>query len=135
MSSSHPRKRKGHSHDHHPTPHNKKKSGSDDALADAYKKLRKGQTVSAGHAAGHDVGKHESIREVDYSGHHITIRTSYEIKVDGRPITGHVYVDNTGKVSTHALPAYSFSSTIDLVKKLIDMFPDNFGRKKRKARR
>lgn len=133
MSSSHSRKRKGHSHNHHhhPTSHKKKKGSSGDALADAYEKLKKGETVGAGHA-GHEMGGHESVREVDYNGHRIIIRTSYEIKVDGRPITGHVYVDNTGKVSTHALPAYSFTSTVDLVKKLIDMFPDNFGAKKKK---
>lgn len=77
------------------------------------------------------MGPHESIREIDYNGHRITIRTQYEIKVDGKPITGHVYVDNDGKVSTHALPAYSFVSTVDLVKKLIDAFPGNFGKKKR----
>lgn len=85
--------------------------------------------MSAGHA-DHPMGPHDSVREVDYNGHRITIRTHYEIEVDGKPITGHVYVDNDGKVSTHALPAYSFVSTIDLVKKLIDAFPDNFRKKK-----
>jgi hypothetical protein len=39
-------------------------------------------------------------------------------------------VDNTGKVSSHALPAYSFVSAVDLVKKMIDEFPDDFTMKK-----
>jgi hypothetical protein len=124
---SHSRTPKRGSHVHHSSP--KKKSS--DPLADAYAKLQKGQVVSAGHADHPMMGPHESIREIDYNGHHITIRTQYEIKVDGKPIAGHVYVDNDGKVSTHALPAYSFVSTVDLVKKLIDAFPSNFGKKKR----
>ena len=110
-------------HDHRPS------VKSRDLLADAYSKLSKGRPVSAGHAA-HPMGHHESIREIDYDGHHVSIVTRYEIKVDGKPITGHVYVDNDGKVSTHALPAYSFASTVDMVKKLIDAFPDNFGKKR-----
>lgn len=117
------------SHDSHghTRPKNKKKSG--DPLADAYARLQKGQVVSSGHA-DHPMGPHASVREIDYNGHRITIQTQYEIKVDGKPITGHIYVDNEGKVSTHALPAYSFVSTVDLVKKLIDAFPGNFGKKK-----
>ena len=30
-----------------------------------------------------------SVRETDHKGHHIVIRTSYEIRVDGRPVMGH----------------------------------------------
>jgi hypothetical protein len=39
-------------------------------------------------------------------------------------------VDNKGKVSAHALPNYSFVSAVDLVKKMIDEFPDDFTKKK-----
>jgi hypothetical protein len=95
-----------------------------DLLADAYTQLKAGKPVIANHAR-HDK-PFESVREFEYNGHQITIRTSYDIRVDGKKLGGHIYVDNFGRVSTHALPAYSFGSTVDLIKKLIDMFGDNF---------
>src|SRR6185503_1730971 len=67
-----------------------------------------------------------SIREADYKGHHIEIRTTYEIEVDGVPVTGHLGVDNEGRVHYHPVPNASFASAVDLVKQLIDSFPDDF---------
>lgn len=98
-------------------------------LAYSYKRLKEGQPVAAGHA-GHGKDSFKSVREIEYQGHRITIQTEYEIKVDNKPVSGHVYVDNTGKVSSHALPTYSFVSAVDLVKKMIDEFPDDFTEKK-----
>ena len=109
------------SHSHHgPSKRSK------DLLSDAYRRLSAGQPVIAGHA-GHE-GPFESVREVEYKGHNIIIRTHYEIMVDGKPLGGHIYVDNSGRVSSHAMPTYSFVSTVDLVKKLIDAFPANFAK-------
>jgi hypothetical protein len=104
-----------------------------DLLAYSYKQLKAGKPVAAGHHAGHDKGPFQSVREVEYNGHKIAIYTQYEIRVDGEPFTSHIYVDNTGKVSTHALPAYSFASAVDLVKKIIDEFPDDFAATKKKS--
>jgi hypothetical protein len=95
--------------------------------------LKAGKPVTAGHA-DHDKGPFQSVREVDYKGHKITIYTQYEIRVDGKPLGGHIYVDNTGKVSAHALPNYSFVSAVDLVKKMIDEFADDFTTKKKSYR-
>jgi hypothetical protein len=67
-----------------------------------------------------------SIRETDYKGHHIEVRTTYEIKVDGRPIAGHLVVTDEGQVQCHALPNYTFQSALDVVRSLIDVFPDDF---------
>jgi hypothetical protein len=115
------RRRTKSSHTHHgPSKRSK------DLLSDAYKRLSAGQPVVAGHA-GHE-GPFESVREVEYKGHNIIIRTHYEIRVDGKPLGGHIYVDNSGRVSSHAMPTYSFVSTVDLVKKLIDAFPFNFAK-------
>jgi hypothetical protein len=105
-----------------------------DLLAYSYKQLKAGKPVAAGHAE-HNKGPFKSVREVEYNGHKIAIYTQYEIRVDGEPFSGHVYVDNTGKVSTHALPAYSFASAVDLVKKIIDEFPDDFTTKEKKSSR
>jgi hypothetical protein len=96
-------------------------------LSDAYQRLIAGQPVVAAGHAEHE-GAFESVREVEYKGHNIIIRTHYEIRVNGKPLTGHIYVDNSGRVSSHAMPTYSFGSTVDLVKKLIDAFPANFAK-------
>jgi hypothetical protein len=68
----------------------------------------------------------ESTRESTYRGHRIVIRTSYQIEVDGTPIEGHMGVTNDGQVHYHAVPNLSFASAVDLVKQLIDTFPEDF---------
>ena len=79
-------------------------------------------------APGRDPHDHgvETVREDHYRGHHIVIRTTYRIEVDGDPVTGHVAVGNDGKVHYHAIPNVSFGSAIDVVRQLIDAFPDEF---------
>lgn len=68
----------------------------------------------------------ESVREDAYRGHRIVVRTSYHIEVDGVPVEGHLGVTNDGQVHYHAVPNLSFASAIDLVKQLIDTFPEDF---------
>jgi hypothetical protein len=98
----------------------------------AVKRAGAGMMMGIGHGAGM-----ESIREDDYEGHHIAIRTSYQIEVDGKDIMGHLSVTNDGQVQYHGLPNYSFDSAMDLVKKMIDVYPDDFaaGAEKPQARR
>jgi hypothetical protein len=78
-----------------------------------------------GHDHGHGMPM-ESTREATYYGHHIVIRTTYHIEVDGMPIEGHLGVTNDGQVHYHAVPNLSFASAVDLVKQLIDTFPEDF---------
>ena len=68
----------------------------------------------------------ESVRAADYKGHHIVIRTKYEIEVDGKMIMGHMGVTNDGRVHYHPVPNLSFASAVDLVKQLINIFPEDF---------
>jgi hypothetical protein len=68
----------------------------------------------------------ESTREADYKGHHIVVRTTYQIEVDGKPVTGHMGVTDDGRVHYHPVPNISFASALDMVKQLIDIFPDDF---------
>ena len=56
-----------------------------------------------------------SVREEDYQGHHILIRTTYEIEVDGQPLMGHIDLSNEGQIAYHGLPNMSFDSAVDLV--------------------
>jgi hypothetical protein len=84
---------------------------------------------SLGYRLGHDHGHGsptESTREVTYRGHHIRIRTTYHIEVDGMPIQGHLGVTNDGQVHYHAIPNLSFASAVDMVNQLIDTFPEDF---------
>ena len=74
----------------------------------------------------HHEGGQEIVREDDYKGHHVVVRTTYRIEVDGRPVTGHVMLTNDGQVQYHGLPAMSFDSPIALVRTLIDHFPQDF---------
>ena len=93
--------------------------------------VKKNAAAPAGMAHMH--GPMGTVRESDYEGHHIVVRTTYEIKVDGKSVTGHIDVSNGGQVAYHGLPNMSFDSAIDLVKKLIDQFPDDFKRGKRSS--
>ncbi|MGH8653948.1 MAG: hypothetical protein ACREYE_18050 [Gammaproteobacteria bacterium] len=68
----------------------------------------------------------EIIRKASYKGHRIVVRTSYQIQVDDMPITGHIGVTDDGHVHYHPVPNVSFASAVDLVKQLIDVFPDDF---------
>lgn len=71
-------------------------------------------------------GGMESIRRTTYRGHDIVVRTTYAIEVDGSPLGGHLEVTNAGVVHHHAVPNYVFPSALDLVRQLIDAFPDDF---------
>jgi hypothetical protein len=68
-----------------------------------------------------------STREADYKGHHIVVRTRYEVEIDGKPLMGHMGVNDAGAVHYHPVPNMSFASALDLVRKVIDVFPEDFG--------
>jgi len=78
-----------------------------------------------GEAGGHEHGL-ESIRTATHCGHEIVIKTCYEITVDGKPLAPHMSVNDDGSLNTHALPEYTFSSAVDVVKKIIDAYPDEY---------
>jgi hypothetical protein len=71
-------------------------------------------------------GMLETVRQSDYERRHIVITTSYMIEVDGKPVTGHMGVGNDGRVHYHPVPNLSFASAVDLVKRVIDVFPEEF---------
>ena|SRR5436309_1174958 len=82
-------------------------------------------------AQKHRHGEMDSVREADYAGHHIVVRTRYQVEVDGHMLMGHMGVTNDGQVHYHPVPNLAFSSAVDLVKRLIDIFPDDFTKKGR----
>jgi hypothetical protein len=78
----------------------------------------------------HHEGGQEIVREDDYKGHHVLVKTMYHITVDGQEVTGHIMLTNEGQVQYHGLPNHSFDSTIELVRALIDNFPEDFEKRK-----
>ena len=89
---------------------------------------------SASKMAMQHKGGQEIVREDDYKGHHVVIRTRYNITVDGKEVTGHIMLTNAGQVHYHGLPNYTFDSAVDLVRALIDNFPDDFQKGKQGSR-
>ena len=76
-------------------------------------------------------GPHEhrlrGVRCAEYRGHEIEIVTTYEISIDGAPVHFHASVGNDGKLRCHESPYAAVPSAIDLVKHLMDLYPDAFG--------
>ncbi|MGB5083857.1 MAG: hypothetical protein WBO09_04470 [Methylocystis silviterrae] len=79
--------------------------------------------------AGHGPGGAQSVRKDSYRGHEIEIVTTYKILVDGRKIRAPLGVDASGQVHCHSLPNYQTASAVDMVRALIDGFPEEFERK------
>ena len=62
-----------------------------------------------------------TVREVRHKGHRIRIETTYRITVDGRPVGGHVEVNNAGRVHYHSIPNQEFDSAVDMAKRIVDL--------------
>jgi hypothetical protein len=77
------------------------------------------------HGGGHSHSM-ESVRTATHCGHEIVIKTCYEITVNGKPLDSHLSVNDDGSLHSHALPEYSFTSAVDVVKKIVESFPDEF---------
>lgn len=78
-----------------------------------------------GHVPGHGSG-HESVRTGEHNGHQFEIRTTYQILVDGQELAAHFGVSQDGTTHYHGLPNYQRSSAVDLVKDIIEQFPEDF---------
>lgn len=77
-------------------------------------------------------GHGASIREDHYKGHHIVIRTRYEIEIDGKKFHGDLDVSNAGTVQYHGIPNVSANSAVELIRSVIDAFPDDFSTQRTK---
>ena len=70
--------------------------------------------------------EHASVRTAEHNGHTIEIRTSYDVRIDGEPLEAHIGVSDDGNVHYHGLPNYTEASAIDLMRRVIDAFPDDY---------
>ncbi len=73
----------------------------------------------------HD-GPIKSVRTEKYRGHKIKITATYDIRIDGRRVGGHMEVGNDGHVHNHGLPNYLWGSMVDMCKQFINSFPEDF---------
>lgn len=76
------------------------------------------------HVLQHAHAQEPSVREEAYRGHRIKVVTTYEITIDGQPVTGHLNIGNNGAVHYHAIPNQEFPSMIGMVKRIIDLSID-----------
>ncbi len=78
-----------------------------------------------------------SVREDEYKGHHIVVKTTYEVTVDGNPFHASLGVSMGGNVQYHGIPNVGFASAIELMRSVIDQFADEFpavkGKRKKPA--
>ena len=72
-------------------------------------------------------GKHEatSVRELVHKCHTVRIITTYRVEVDGKPADLHLSVDEDGQVFTHATPFVTYASAVDLMKAVMDAYPED----------
>lgn len=100
-----------------------------DLLVQAADADRRRSAVIAAQARGATephTGGHASVRSAVHKGHRIEVVTTYQILVDGQELDAHMGVDNDGTVHYHGLPNYSEASAVDLVRRVIDAFPDDY---------
>ena len=88
-------------------------------IAQYFKRHRKKLKVKV-----HD-GPIKSVRVTKHRGREIKITASYDIRIDGRRLGGHLEVGNDGNVHNHALPNYKWTSMVDMCKQLVDSFPED----------
>lgn len=67
-----------------------------------------------------------SERTFAHAGHQVRVTTTYQIEVDGVPVQLHALVDDQGRVVSHSTPFVSYGSAPDMVKALINRFPESF---------
>ena len=59
-------------------------------------------------------------RNTIYRDKKISVRTTYQIEIDDKPLTVHTMVFNDGTVHCHGLPNHAFSSALDMTRAIID---------------
>jgi hypothetical protein len=106
-----------------------RRSAGGTAALRSYAKVVLSKKVNVGHEHHAHMA---SVRKAEHNGHKIEILTRYEVKIDGKATALPLSVGDDGSVVCHAVPNYLFASAVDLVKTVIDTYPDDF--KKRSGR-
>ncbi|WP_257453694.1 hypothetical protein [Archangium lipolyticum] len=67
-----------------------------------------------------------SVRTLEHQGRTISITTTYEVSIEGRPVTLHMMVDEEGQLWSHLCPYQTFASALELVRHLLTRMPHLF---------
>ena len=70
--------------------------------------------------------KLSSVQVSKHGRHCIKIVTTYKIEIDNNSVHLHLTVGNDGQLHCHTTPYENYKSVMDLVKTLIDRFPEAF---------
>lgn len=79
---------------------------------------RRASTMARNHKAGIRTARHGKFK--------IEIATRYAVQVNGRKVPMVIEVGPDGSVSCHDIPHYITASAVDLVKAVIDAYPERF---------
>ncbi|MFD4757967.1 hypothetical protein ACFWOJ_03415 [Streptomyces sp. NPDC058439] len=72
-------------------------------------------------------GPVRSVRTTEHAGQRITVTTTYDVVVDGKPVTARLHVDDNGMLYSPGLPYHQFTSALDAVRALLSTYPDQVG--------
>jgi hypothetical protein len=95
------------------------KAAAPKSLGSYLTKLSKKHEAMGGHSMS-------SVRSAIHNGHSISLETVYVVTIDGKKTDISLMVGDDGQVHCHALPNYQLASALEMVKVIIDQFPDDF---------
>ena len=104
---------------------------ADASLVQANKRSPLFKTMLKENRGGHHDHATPAVRVAIHKGHRIEVKTSYEVRVDGKKVAMSFAPDQDGSVAYHAIPNVAFASAMDLVRCVIDTFPADFPPRKR----
>lgn len=99
---------------------------ADASLVQAKKRSALFKTMLKANQGGHHDHETPAVREAIHNGHRIEVKTTYEVRVDGKKVAMPFSPDQNGSVAYHAIPNLAFASAMDLVRCVIDTFPADF---------
>ena len=82
------------------------------------------ESLGMGHAH-HGTVVHSS-RQFEHAGHDVEIRATYRVLVNGVERQLQFSVGPDGKVTTHLRPYVAYDSLVEMVRDVIDNYPDSF---------
>lgn len=109
-------------------------AGADASLAQAKKSAALFKKMLKANQGGHQGHAAPAVRVAIHKGHRIEVKTTYEVRVDGKKVAMPFAPEQDGSVSYHAIPNIAFHSAMDLVRCVIDVFPADFPAGKRATR-
>ncbi|MEU9060687.1 hypothetical protein AB0D13_18005 [Streptomyces sp. NPDC048430] len=74
----------------------------------------------------HAHGPSQSVRTAQHGGHRIALTTTYDLTVDGTPVSARLHVGDEGTLYSPGLPYHRFASALDAVRALMSAYPHHF---------